>query len=97
MFLDDAFQHDRGTVVIPRAFGIDDGDGPAHANAQATGFGAIDQRLRADETKFFQPTFQKIPRGQCLFARTAFGFTGIGAKKDVAAKCFEAERGGGGL
>ena len=96
MFLDDSFQHGRATRVIPRAFGIDDGDGAAHADAQARGLGAIDERVGADKIQFLQACLEKIPRGLTRFARAALGFLGVHAEEDVARDFFEAEFGGGG-
>ena len=108
MFLNDAFKNFRRAAVIPGAFGIDDGDGTARADAEAVGLGAIDERVRAaccaeaflrrrDEVQFLQPVLQKSPRGQSLFARAALRFGGIGAEENVAAEFFQAERLDGGL
>ena len=72
MLADDALQNLRRAAMIPHAFGINDGDGAARADAQAARLGAIDQRLRADEVQFLQARLQKIPRCERLFARAAF-------------------------
>ena len=97
MFTDDAFQNFRRATVIPDAFGIDDGDRAARADAQATRLGAIDERLRADQVQLFEARFQKFPRRKGLFARTAFGFVRVHTEENVAAEFFEAERRDGGL
>ena len=96
VLLDDALQNFRRAGVIPDAFGINDRDGPAHTDAQAVGLGAIHQRLGAGEIQFLEPPFQKFPRGQTGFARTAFRFGRVGAKKNVAPEFFNPERFNGG-
>ena len=97
MLLNDALQHFRRARVIPDAFGINDRDRPAHANAQTVGLGAIHQRLRPGEVQFLQAPLQKFPRRQARFARAAFRLRRVGAQKNVAAEFFEAERFHGGL
>ena len=57
----DALQNFRRTTVIPDALGINHRHRPAHADAQAVGLGAKNQRLRADEIQFLQPPLQKFP------------------------------------
>ena len=69
MFLNDALQHFRRAGVVPDAFGINDRNRPAHADAQAVGLGAINQRLRPGEIQFLEPALQKFPRRQTRFAR----------------------------
>jgi hypothetical protein len=83
--------------VIPRTLGIDDGDGAAGADAQAIRLRPVNQRIRADEVQFLEAHLEKIPRGERLFARAAFGVRGVHAKEDMPAKFFEAERFNGGL
>src|ERR1017187_5041988 len=72
MFLDDALQHFRRAGVIPDALGINDGNRPARADAQAIGLGAVNQGLRLGQVQFLQPPLQKWPRGLPLFLRAAF-------------------------
>ena len=86
--MDDAFQHFRGAGVIPDAFGIDEGDRPAHANTQAIRFRAVNERLRSDQVQLGEPALQKFPGGQGFFARTAFGIGRVGAEKNMAAEFF---------
>src|ERR1019366_7024708 len=97
VLLDDAFQHFRRAGVIPDAFGINDCDWPAHADAQAVGLGAINQRLRAGEIQFPEPPFQKFPGGQSVLLRATFRLGLVGTKKNVAPEFFDAERFNGGL
>src|ERR1017187_8128651 len=49
MILNDALQNFRRATVIPHAFGINHGNGAMHADAQAVGAGAEDERIRSDE------------------------------------------------
>src|SRR5262245_61285016 len=62
MFLDDSLEHLGRAGVIPDAFGINDRDRPARADAEAVGFRAIDQRLGSRELQFLEPLLQKFPR-----------------------------------
>jgi hypothetical protein len=90
MFLNDAFQHSRRATVIPNAFGINDRDGAARADAQATSFAAKHERVGTDEVQFFEALLEKFPRGEGLFARATLGFVRVGAEKDMALEFFQA-------
>ena len=57
MFLNNALQNGGRTRPVPDAVGINDRDGTLGANAQAIGFGAIDERMWADEFQFLQTIF----------------------------------------
>jgi hypothetical protein len=85
VFLDDFFQNIGSAGVIPDAFGINDGDGAAQADAEAVGFGAIDQRFGTGELEFLQACFEVIPRSQTGFFGTALWLGLISAKEDMAA------------
>ena len=56
MFLNDAFQHRRITLAVPRSLGIDNRDRTTQADAQTVGFGAVNATLSA-ELKFIKSTF----------------------------------------
>src|ERR1041385_6671513 len=92
MLLNDPLQHRRWAGVIPRAFGINDGDPPLLADAQTVCLAAIDQRLRADESQFIEPLFEKIPRRQTLLLRRALRFRLVGAQENVALEYFDSKR-----
>ena len=89
--LDDLLQHFGSAGVIPRAFGVNDGDRALDADAQAIDFAAIDQRVRADELQLLEAVLQEFPAFAGLFARRAFRFGLIRAEENVAAIFFEAE------
>ena len=83
MFLNDAFEHRRITVAVPRSFRVHDRNRTTLADAEAVGFGAKDAApLR--ELQLFEATLQKIPRRDATLLIAAFGFGLIAAKKNVA-------------
>ena len=60
MFLDDPLEHRRIALPVPRAFGIDDGDRPAFADAQAVRLGAQDAALLG-QAELLQPPPSESP------------------------------------
>jgi hypothetical protein len=84
MLLDDAFEDFGGAGVVPGAFGVNDGDGAADADAEAIGLGAVDEGLGADEVEFLEAFFEVFPGFDAGFAVAAFGVFGFGAEEDVA-------------
>ena len=90
MLLDDAFEHRRVARAIPRAFGIDDRNRPAFADAQAVRFRAADA-ARFRKAEFLQPRFQVVPRDERSLLVAALRRRLIGAEKDVTLDDGEAE------
>lgn len=84
MLLNNPFQNFRRARVVPNRFRINDRDWPVRADAQAVGFGAIDQPFRAGEFQFFKPLLQELPGRQALFFRSAFSLGLIGAEKNMS-------------
>ena len=81
VFLDDALQHGRVAVAIPRPFGIDDGDRAVLADAQAIGLGAEHAVVRQAELD--QPPLQVVPRDNGPLAVAALRLGLIAAEKNV--------------
>src|SRR5687767_4869562 len=77
--------------MVPDGLGIDHGDRPVGAGAQAIDFAAVNQRIRAGELKFFEALFEEFPGLQGDFPRRAFWLRLIGTEKNVAFVFFEAE------
>jgi len=92
MFLDNYFQNFWCTRVIPRPLGVNHGDGTLSADAKAVRFGAINQRVRADQVQFFQPFFEKFPGLKALLFWRAFSLGRVRAEENMPAIFFEAER-----
>jgi hypothetical protein len=82
--LNDGFEDFGRTRMVPDAFGIDDRDGPAHANPEAVGLGAEDERLRTDESEFLQAALQEFPGRDPGVPGAALRFGRIGTEEDVA-------------
>ena len=82
MFLYDALHRLRSDVMIPDAFGIDEGDGSALADAEAIGARTVDLVQQAE---FAQTPLEIVPSLDAFFAGAAFGLGLIGAQKNVAA------------
>ena len=91
MLLDDPLEHGRLASSVPRAFGIDDGDGAALANTKAIGFRPKDA-ARLGKTQLLEALFQIIPRGKRAIAIAAFRFGLIGTQKNVSARVGNANR-----
>ena len=95
MFLYDSLNHFRRAGMIPDAFGINHGDRPLRADAQAIRFGAINQRLRLGKIQFFEPPLQVIPRFKPLLFRRALRLSLVRTKKNVPPIFFQAVSLGG--
>jgi hypothetical protein len=85
MFLDNPLEDCRRRRVIPRAFRVNNGDGPLFADAQAIRLSAIDDMIARHEPQLRQPALQIFPRFQAGFFRRALGLGLIAAQKNVAA------------
>src|SRR3977135_898963 len=83
MFLDDPLEHRRIAVRVPRAFGIDDGDRAAFADAKTVRFRPQNAALLG-KTELLEPALEKVPRGQDAIFLAAFRVRLIAAEKDVA-------------
>lgn len=81
MPLDDAFKVFRSAGVIPRPFGVDDGDRPLCADLQAVGLRAV--HSVSGKAQFLEPRFQEFPGLQRLRAIIALGLGGISAKENM--------------
>ena len=78
--------------MVPGAFGIDNGDRARDADPEAIGFGAVNERLRADEVEFLEPFLEVFPGFAAGLAVAAFGLLRFGAKEDVALILFQPQR-----
>ena len=96
MFLDDAFQHFWPARVIPDAFGINDRNRPANADAQAVGLRAKNQRS-APSSLIPSTAALKIPTRPGSFRARNIWFGRVGAKKNVTPEFFDAKRFHGGF
>src|SRR4051812_22964063 len=82
MFLDDPLEDRRVALPVPGTLGIDDGDRPAFADAQAV-------RLRAKhaallrQAECLQARLQIVPRREAAILVAAFRLRLIAAEKDV--------------
>jgi hypothetical protein len=85
MLLDDTLEDGWIALRIPRALGIDHGDRPPLADAQAVGFRAQDSALLR-QAELLQPALQVIPRRQPAILLTAFRLGLIAAEKDVTTR-----------
>ena len=93
VFLDDALEHGRIACAVPGAFGIDDRNRAALADAQAVGLGAQDAAL-VRQAELLQPPLQKVPRRQAAFLLAALRGRLVAAEKDVPPRDGDADRGG---
>jgi hypothetical protein len=84
VFLNDPLQHRRIAVMVPRAFGVHDGDRPTLANAKAIRLRPIDAPVLG-ETELFEATLQVIPRFQGARLVTTLGFCLVTTEEDVPA------------
>ena len=82
--MQNAFGHFRCYVVVPGAFGVDDGDGALFANMQAVGFGAEEAAAVERLVHFGDALLQVLPRFGTLFESGALGLGLLGAKENVA-------------
>ena len=83
VLLNDAFGIFGGDVTVPGAFGIDNGDRPVDADAEALGLGAVAGAVGAGEAQLVEAVFEVVPR---LGAVGDLGAqSGPRAEKDVAA------------
>src|SRR3954447_16991021 len=61
VFLDDALGVVGGDALVPRAFGVDDGDGAGGADAEAVALGAEAGAVLAGEVEVFHPPLDVVP------------------------------------
>jgi hypothetical protein len=90
VFLDDALQHFWCGGVIPDAFGVDDGDGPAFADTEAVGLGAIHV---VEESQFSQAAFQVVPGFDAHLSRAALRIGLLGTQEDMVLNGGDAQAG----
>jgi len=95
--LNDTLEVLRGAGVVPGGIGIDDGDGAAGADAEAVGFGAMNEGLWAAELEFGEAFFEKLPGSHAFPKGAAFGLGGSGTEEDVLLVAVEVEGLGGDL
>src|SRR5438876_9652476 len=82
MFPDDPLENRRIAVPVPGAFGIDDGNRPALADAQAVCFGP-ENAAPLGEPELVQPQLQKRPRGKAGVLLTTLRARLIAGQEDV--------------
>src|SRR5688572_636991 len=82
MLLDDPLQYGRVAGTVPGAFGIDDRDRSALADAQAVGLRAADPAGLA-QSQLLEPRFQVFPRRQAPLLLAALGLGLVAAEEDV--------------
>src|SRR5437764_14742146 len=82
VLLDDPLELRRIALAVPRAFGIDDCNRTAFADAQAVGFTAENSAL-VREAQLPQPRLQKFPRREPAGEVAALRLCLIAAEKDV--------------
>ena len=92
MLLDDPFKDRRRAGVIPDCLRVYDGNRTLNADPQAIGFSPVNQRVGADEVKFFQTLLQILPRLKAFLFRSAIRLRLVGAQKNVTAVFFQSER-----
>ena len=85
MFVNDPFQDRRIALAVPRAFGINDGDGSAFADAQAVGLGSEDAALFR-KLELLQTALQEVPRGETARLVTALRGCLVAAQKNVPSR-----------
>src|SRR5688572_29054160 len=93
MFLDDGLEHRRVALPVPRALGIDDGDGAALADAEAVRLGAQDAAVLR-EAELLEAPLQELPGRQAPFLVAAFRGGLVAAEKNVSPGLGDADRGG---
>src|SRR4051794_20716588 len=91
MLLDDPLEDGRIALRVPRAFGVDDRDRSAFADAQAVGLGAEDAALLR-QTELLQPPLEKLPRGEAAVFLAALRVRLIAAEEDVPPRDRHADR-----
>ena len=94
MLLDNPFEHRRIAAAVPRAFGIDDRNRAALANAKAVDLRTEDAALLR-QAKLLQAAFQKFPRRQAAILVAALRVRLIAAQEDVPARYGNADADGG--
>src|SRR5258708_32453586 len=82
VFLDDPLEDRRIALRVPRALGIDDGDGAAFADAKTVRFRPQRAALLG-EPEFLEPALEKLPCRQAAIFLAAFPVRLIAAEKDV--------------
>src|SRR5438105_273079 len=92
MFLNDPLEHRRIALRVPRAFGIDDGNGPAFADPQAIRFGAKDAALLR-QLELLQSPLEELPGRETALFLAALRVRLIAAEKDVTLRDRNADRG----
>jgi hypothetical protein len=92
VLLQDALGVLRRDVLVPGAFGIDDGDGPTGADAQALDPGAIGRTVRPRKAQFLRALLDVRPSGIALIGRRAVG---SGTDEQMTRDSADAERRGG--
>jgi hypothetical protein len=90
MFLDDPLEDRRIALRVPRAFGINDGDWAALADAEAIRFRPQNAALLS-ETELLQPALEKLPCREAPIFLAAFRVRLIAAEKDVTARHLDAD------
>ena len=90
VLLDNPFQHRRIACAVPGAFGIDDGNRPAFADAEAVRLRAQDPALFG-QTHLLEALLQKLPRREPAIALAAFRFRLIAAEKNVPPRHWHAD------
>src|SRR5262245_45667813 len=95
MLLNDALEHRRIALAVPRAFGVDDSDRSAFADAKAVRFRSQNSTLLG-EVELFQPALQKLPGREPSSLLRALRDGLIAAEEDVPPGHGNTDRGGGG-
>src|SRR5215470_3279417 len=90
MLLDDPLEDRWIARRIPRAFGVDDRDRTALADAQAVGLRPQDASLFR-QAELLQPALQEIPRRQAAILLAALRVGLIAAEKNVAPRDRDAD------
>ena len=88
VLLDDPLEVFRGDMLIPDAFGVDDGDGSAAADAEALAACAVDGSGRGGQVQFGESRFEVIPAFLSLLRVNAVR---AGAEEDVAGDAVDAQ------
>src|SRR5438046_10325745 len=85
MFPDDPLENRRIAVPVPDTFGIDDGNRPALADAQAVCLGP-ENAAPLGEPELLQPQLQILPRGKAAVLLTTLRARLIAAQQDVPSR-----------
>src|SRR4029077_9669279 len=93
VLLNDPLEHRRIAGTVPCAFGVDQGNRPPFADAQAIRLGAQNATL-IGQPELSQPAFQVVPGDKTAFLVAAFRRRLIGAQEYVASGDWDADAGG---